>query len=323
VRHRSTLVAGAVALAAGATIVIGTIAIGSFSRADAGEAATDLVRSEMTPQGLARHRADFEIATSATEELYSEAFPAIAAELGLSPDEFEQQVQLRYPAIAEFLSEERRDEAYAFAEGIVANLELHQEDFAQADAIPVSWMPMDLGPWLAIALGGLLAVVGLVTLLRPSPVAVATIALIGLALVVGPLVTRFPQKAVAARDLLDSLTFTEELSAETRDLKEAGDAATEELEQRLVPDVAAALGITAAEFDSIIDARFPAIARASPQFEEIFDRYEARVRIREQGLHVIPVAADYPLASIAWWAVGLGALTAVAAGVALFRSRGS
>ena len=321
-RTRLTVLAGIVAVASGATIVIGTIATKSFSRADAGQAATDLVRSEMTPAGLARHRADFEIATAAVEELYSEAFPAIAAQLGVSTEEFDQQLQSNYPAVAEFASSERREEAYAFADAIVTNLERHQEDFEEADAIPVSWMPMDIGPWLAVGLGGLLALAGVIALVRGSRLALVVVAALGAALVVGPLVTRFPQKADAARDLLDSLTFGEELAAQTRALADAAEAATEEAEGSLFPDLAAALGVTSAEFDTLLTERFPDIARARPQFDEIFERYDARVRIREVGVDVVPTAAAYPLTAIGWFAIGLGAITAIPAIAALVaRSR--
>lgn len=321
-RSKLTLVAGIVAIASGAAIVIGTIATKSFSRADAGQAATDLVRPEMTPDGLAQHRADFEIATAAVEELYAEAFPVLAAEVSLTPEEFEQQIEANYPAVGEFISSERREEAYAFAEAIVANLERHQEDFEEADAIPVSWMTMDVGPWLAVALGAVLALAGVIAVLRPSRLALAIVAVLGLALVVGPLVTRFPQKAYATRDLLDSLTFSTELAAETRALGDAANAATEELNQELLPDIATALGLTQTELDERIAESFPAIARAGPQFDEIFQRYDARIRIREEGTDVIPIAAAYPLTEIGWFAIGLGALTAVPAIAALVaRSR--
>jgi hypothetical protein len=308
-----------VAIASGAAIVIATIAVHSFSGADAGERATDLVRRELTTEGLARHRADFELSKAALEQLYLEALPAFALELGLTPAEFEQQVLSRYPTLAQLAPAEVRAAGYEFAEGIVANLENHQTDFVQADAIPVGWLPMTAGPWLAVAFGAVLVAAGLLTLLRPSRLALWLIAVLGIALIVGPLVVRFPQKASAARDLLESLTFSTELAAETRVLMETAEAATVEVEERLFPDMAAALEMTPAQLDALVAQRYPAIATARGQFDEVFQRYEVRVQIRERAVGIVPEAQRYPLTAVSWWAFVPGALTALAAGAALAR----
>jgi hypothetical protein len=323
VRNRSkyAVIAGAVAIASGAAIVIATIAVHSFSSADAGERSTDLVRSELTAQGLARHRADFDLTKAAVEQLYGQAFPAFAQRLGMTPTQFDQQVLPRYPAVAQFAPVERRDAALRFAERVLMNLERHEQDFADADAIPVSWLPMSLAPWLAVLVGIVLVAAGAIVLVRPSRLVLAVVAAIGLALVIGPLVTRFPQKANAAKDLLDSLTFSDALAAKTRAFVESGKAATDQLEHRAFPDLAAALNMTPAQLDEFVSQRFPAIATARSQFDDVFRRYDRRARIREVGVSLVPKAQRYPLTAVVWWALVPGILIALTAGVAVWRTR--
>jgi hypothetical protein len=317
--------AGAVAGASGLVFVGATLAADTFSRADAGEAATDLVRPELEPDGLASHRADFELTRAATDALYDEALPGNAADLGLSRAQFEAQVLPDYPAVDALADPAVRADTLAFADGIVSNLEAHQHDFAEADAIPVGWLPMTAGPWVAVVLGVVLVVAGAWVALRPGVAPLAVVAVLGLAAVVGPIAVRYPQKAAAADDLLATLNVTPEIAARTRDLLESAEAAQDELEQRLFPDLAAARGMTAAEFDADLAARFPAVAEGRTAFPAVFERYETRVQIREGGLEVIPEAKRFPLTAVTWWSVIPGALTAVAALlalVALRRARG-
>jgi hypothetical protein len=315
--------AGIVAAASGLAFVGGTLAADTFSRADAGEAATDLVRPELEPAGLAAHRADFELTRAATDELYAAALPGFAADLGLSPAQFETQVLPGYPAVAALADPAVRADTLAFAEGIVANLEAHQHDFEEADDIPVGWLPMTAGPWVAVVIGMVLVVAGVWVALRPTAAPLVVVAVLGLAAVIGPIAVRYPQKAAAADDLLATLNVTPEIAARTRDLLESAEAAQAELEQRLFPDVAAARGMSAAAFDADLAARFPAVAEGRVEFPGVFERYEVRVQIREGGLAVIPEAKRFPLEAVTWWSVVPGALTAVAAIAALLVLRSS
>jgi hypothetical protein len=300
--------------------VAATFAAHTWSRADAGEHATDLVRVELTT-GLAQHRHDFETTKAAVQQLYDEAFPAFARELGITKQQFDQQITAQYPAVAALLSPEPRRDSLAFAEGIVSNLERHQDDFNEADALPVDWLPLTVAPWLAFGFGSLLAIVGAWALVRPTAVAVAAIGLLGLLAVLGPLVVRFPQKASAANSLLATLNVTPAIAAHTRAVLVSARSANEELEQRVYPDLARSLRITSPELDARISERYPALAAARLEFNDLFQRYERRVAIRETGLTIVPEAKKFPLTSVTWWSTVPGGLTAISAGVALALSR--
>ena len=137
----------------------------------------------------------------------------------------------------------------------------------------------------------------------------------------GPLITRFPQKADAAERLLGTLNVTPAIAAHTRDVLEAAGAALDETDQRLFPDVAAQLHETPQQLDATIAERFPAVARLRAQEAAVYRRYERRVEIREAGLKVIPEAKKFPLQSAFWWTVVPGALAVIASALALVSLR--
>ena len=310
-----------VAILCGLTLVLAIIASSTFSRADDGQRATDLVRAELTRQGLARHRADYELAKNGVQQFYDEALPAFAMQLGITPQAFGQIVEARYPAVGKLADPSVRAQSFTLADSIVTNLERHQHDFEEADAIPVSWLPMTVGPWVGVVVGVALMLTGVWALIRRTRLPLALIGVLGLLLIVGPLITRFPQKADAAERLLGTLNVTPAIAAHTRDVLEAAGAALDETDQRLFPDVAAQLHETPQQLDATIAERFPAVARLRAQEAAVYRRYERRVEIREAGLKVIPEAKKFPLQSAFWWTVVPGALAVIASALALVSLR--
>jgi len=306
-----------VAIVGGLTLIAVIFAGSTFSRAEDGQRATDLVRAELTTRGLARHRADYELAKSGVDQFYDEALPAFAEQLGMTPQAFAQFIETRYPSMSKLADPTVRAQSFALADSIITNLEQHQHDFEDADAIPTTWLPMTVGPWVGVVAGAALMVAGLWALFRPARLPLALIGILGLSLVLGPLVTRFPQKAHSAERLLATLNVTPAIAAHTRDVLEAAGAALDEMEQRFYPDVAARLYETPQQLDAMISTNFPAVARLRAQRAAVYRRYEHRVEIREAGLQVIPEAKKFPLESAFWWTVVPGALAAMTAAFAL------
>jgi hypothetical protein len=320
-RSALVVIAAAISLVAGIAIILATLLSHSFSRAEAGEKTTDFVRSELTAEGLARHRRDFEAIRDGVNQLFDEAIPSFALALDMTNEELRADIQESYPAVAVFAPPDFRTEGFAFAEKVLVNLESHRLEFQEADRIPVGWLPISAGPWIAVAGGGLLVLLGLLSLLRPGPGMLWPVALLGLSLAAGPFLVGFPHRADAAASLLESLKFTPEIVTHTRDLFDAGEAALHQLEETVFPDLATELGLTGTELDGLIAAQFPAIDAARADVEGILRRYEHRVEIREQGLTLIPRAQAYPLRAVTWWAVVPGAMILLASGAALAVTR--
>jgi hypothetical protein len=308
--------AAAVAVTVGLVVLVGIVVSHLPSAADAGEAATDLVRPELTAGGVAQHRADFELTKRATDQLVDQAMPAIGSLLGLSPA----QMDSRYPNIA--TARAQRATIYPFAEKIVANLERHQSDFAAADDIPLPGLPMTAATW--IALGAIVVMIALAVLViwrADQPAPLIALALFGLCLVVGPYATGYPGKAKKADSVLDSLNVSHELAAQTRTHFNTMVAAANEFEQQTVPDLVKATGVSRQTIDAQLSAQFPALSEGRQQFAAVFARYDARVSIRERGVDAVNEAKKFPLRSVTLWTVVPGLAVLLTATGALVDER--
>ncbi|MEO8697758.1 MAG: hypothetical protein ABI658_29945, partial [Acidimicrobiales bacterium] len=305
----------AVALTVGAVLLVAVLASNLFSRADAGEAATDLVRPELTVEGVTQHRADFELTKRATDQLVDEAMPAVGDVLGLTAA----QLNSRYPRIA--AAGAQRSTIYPFAEKIVANLERHQTDFEAADDIPLAGLPMSAAPPFAVAAIVVLIACALLTLLRRGRVWLIALAGYALVLIIAPFATGYPDKATKAASVLDSLNVSHELAAQTRAHFDTMAAASEEFEQKTVPDLLAATGASRSALDQQLAAEFPALTEGRQQFAAVFRRYDARVSIRERGVDSVIEAKRFPLEAVTWWMVIAGAVVFAAALPALVHER--
>ncbi|MEO5841556.1 MAG: hypothetical protein ABIQ73_04245 [Acidimicrobiales bacterium] len=313
VRHPHTMrrVAAGVALTVASVLLVALLTSDLFSRADAGEAATDLVRSELTVEGVTQHRADFELTKSATDQLIDVAMPAVGDVLGLSAA----QLNNRYPSIA--AAGAQRSTIYPFAEKIVANLERHQANFAAADDIPLAGLPMTAAPPIAVFAIVVLIACALLTLLRRGRVWLVALAGYALLIIVAPFATGYPDKATKAADVLDSLNVSHELAAQTRAHFDTMVAASVEFEQKTVPDLLAATGGSRSRLDQQLASEFPAVAEGRQQFAAVFRRYDERVSIRERGVDRVNEAKRFPLEAVTWWTVVAGAVVLAAAAVAL------
>ena len=310
-------VAAVVALTVGLVLLVAVLVSNLFSRAEAGEAATDLVRPELTVEGIKQHRADFELTKRATDQLVDETMPAVGEALGLSAV----QLEARYPRIA--AAGAQRSTIYPFAERIVANLERHQADFQSADDIPLAGLPMTAAPPIALAAIGVLIAGAALTWLRPGRVLLIGLAGFALLLVVAPFATGYPDKASKADAVLDSLNVSHDLAAQTRAHFDTMAAAADEFEHKTVPDLVAVTGGSSSRLDQQLAAEFPAVAEGRRQFAAVFRRYDERVTIRERGVDSVEEAKRFPLEAVTWWMVVAGAVLFTAAALSLAYERRS
>jgi hypothetical protein len=301
------------AIATGLLFLGLTLGFGGFARAQAGEDILDAVRPQAVDEGLDELQAGIATYRAMVDAHVGSAIPAFARSLGQSEQQFDRTLQQQYPQVAD-LDTRGRDVA-AFGERIFANLERHEGDFKEADAFPVSWLPAVAAPAFAVAFGLALAVAGGATLLIRSWAGPLAVAVCGLVLIAGSLAARLPQKAAATENIVSSLTINNETGRQTRAHQDYARASFAEFFDRLVPDVARALGTSSAALTAELDRQFPAIARGRAEFDAIFDNFEAGVVFRETNGDEFSDVKDIPLEATAWGAVGLGVVL-LAGGVA-------
>jgi hypothetical protein len=312
---------GIVSMVLAVVLVVGLPAFDAFGRASAGERLVDAARPTVGEEGIVELRTNLDVLVDGFDEL-RRTFPVIAEELGVTETQLEQRFRADYPAVAPLL--EREPEIRAAFEKTVSNLELHQDDFDAADDIPVGGVPMTVVPWAMLGLAIVLGVVGFLLWRTGRSWALWVVAGVGLVLVVGTLALRIPQKSDQAADLVDSLTFSEESAAKTREQFEVAEGFVDTVLEDLLPDVAAELGTTTDALHQDLGRQFPRLSEVRPGIRPALDRIELDVRFRETRFRDGQDVQDVPLRALPWFVVGLGAvlvLTAAFALVADSRSR--
>ena len=279
------------------------------------ERTADLVRPDMTDAGLARHRQDFETARIVLVGLDKDVLPATAAGLGTTPARLRGQIDANYPAVAKLLAE--KDLIVPFAELGVSNLERHQEQFQRADELPVTWLPGYALAFLNLALAAAVIASGIVLLRsraeRTRRAAFGVVLAASAILIVVSLALEIPDKARNAQTVLDSLVPTQQVVDRTEASLATARAASTELDQRLFPDLATALGTTPLGFQQALAREFPAIAVALTEIPGTLDHYDARVAIRTAGAPDLRTLKGLPVGTLGWFAPAFGLLLAMVA----------
>jgi hypothetical protein len=287
------------------------------------ERVADLVRPEMTDAGLARHRKDFESARNTVAGLTNEVLPSLARSLGVPTERLRGQIDAGYPAVAKLLAEQ--DQIVSFAEQSLSNLERRQRDFHHADALPVRSVPGYTGGVVDLALAlGVIACGA--TLLRAhggrAKTALAGLAVASAVLVVVPLILQVPSKAASAQTVLDSLNPSTAVVARTETSLATAQAASAELNQRLLPDLAAAIGVSPPALQAAIAREFPQVGAGLQELPAVLGRYQDRAAIRSGGAPDLRTLKNVPVGALGWFGPAYGLVLGTITGwAALFARR--
>jgi hypothetical protein len=313
-------VAGVMGVVAGLTLVVGTFAVGGFRAAAAGERLLNLSRPELTKEGTVALRRDFNNVNATGVEIATVIIPAYAQAEGVRVDQLPGLLAVRYPALAKEAAE--APSTAVFTEKAISNIEAHQHDFAPADDIPTSFLPLTVAPAITLGLGIVLIVSGLFALRRSS----GRGPLIAM-LVTGIVILAFTfgggtfHKVSATHDLISSLNITKASADETRSRLDTATAGGQELASKLLPDLQAKMGMSNQQFDAFLTARAPHLAVIRSDVGRAISRFEIDARIREQGFRDFGIIKDVPIRALPWLYVVSGVLAVLGGGVALIAYR--
>ncbi len=306
-------------LALGAVLAVSSIA--EFWVGRKAENVSDLVRPEMTDEGLAQHRADFELMRGALVGLERDVLPAAASALGSTPERIKADIAASYPAVAKLLAEQGA--IIPFAESSLMNLERQQSRFENADSYPVGWAPGYSFAFVDFLVAAVIIGAGVDLLLRGRlrrPTLGAVLG-VGLVLIVLPFALQAPSKTSDAQTVLDSLNPSEAVVLRTQTSIATANAAAAELDQKLIPDLAKALGVNRQGFDAAIARQFPQTAAGLKEVPDALERYDTRLAIRVGGAEDLRTLKKLPIARLAWFdpAFGVVLLVVVFGGMAVLR----
>ena len=151
-----------VAAVVGAALIVLPLALNVPGKTKAVDGLTNAFRPAFTEPGTAQLRTDFDTVQAMDEELEGEMLPALATQLKVSPTQLEELLGKEYPAFAAGLA--ALPESLPRFDGLVGGIEANQANFNDADSIPWASTNTTTLLWLFIVPGGLLLLVGGISL---------------------------------------------------------------------------------------------------------------------------------------------------------------
>ena len=306
-------IAAGLVVAVGVVFIVVTFVNNLFAVGPAFEELIDDFRPVLTDESLAQARSDIAGLEAAGQEFQDAVAPGMAQALGVTPEEFGAMVQSNYPAVAQGMA--ALPEITPTFSGLVDTLESQQDLFASADAIPTDDLPATTVPWI-ITIGGILAIVLGVLLFLPGRLWGILTAVLGVALLAGTFALSLPQKAADADELNDNLKpiYTQELIDNANGALAVVAAMGEEMQTKMLPDLAQQLGMSAEELGGFLAQNFPATAAAIQTMGESLERFQGFVGTFETNLENYETIQPVAFSPIIWMMVIGGIIILIAGG---------
>jgi hypothetical protein len=308
------------ALVLGAALLAVPFVLSLFPRTSAAERVTDRFRNMMSADGLIELRTDFETVRGTGEELIGELLPRLATELGVTEAEVDDLLGAEFPAVATGVREV--PSVLAFVDPVITTLEADAEEFRRADAIPVGDVPVTVGPWMFLGLGVAFLAVGGLLLTGAARSSVVAALVLGAAVAVAPFAVSFPQKASDGDHVAEVARIG--LSQEGADKAQRAmvvlDAMFAEIEAELLPSLEQRLGLSESELQAFLAADFPRISEGLDRWPAIQPKGHSLADKQTASVDDFAEADRIPYTALPWLLIAAGAVLAVVAGAALFRT---
>ena len=292
-------VAAAVVVVVGIVFIVLILVNNLFAVGPAFEEMIDDFRPVLQEEALAQAQADVDGLAAAGEEFGTQIAPAMAQQLGMTPDEFGAMVQSQYPAVAQGM--QALPEITATFTGLIQTLDSQRELFESADAIPTDDLPATTVPWIILVSGLAAIIVGVLMLLPGRTWAIVAVAL-GAGLVIVTFALNLPQKAADADELNENLTpiYTQELIDGASASLTVVTAMGQQMQAEMLPDLAAQLGMSQDELNAFMGQNFPATAAAMQTMPETLQRFESFVGVFAMNLDNYETIQPVSITPIIW-----------------------
>ncbi len=313
-------------VAAGLLVVIGagfvavTLAANLFHVGPAFDRLTTDFRPVMTQKAIQTDQQDIAALTAASTEIQSRMIPALAQQLGMTPAEFGSMMTTQYPAVATGLAAVPQITP-AFS-GLVTTLDEQRPYFKAADAIPTSSVPATSVPWSLFVVGLLTAGVGVWVWFKPRGSAVA-VTVVGAALVAIPLILSMPHKASYADTMNENLkpVYTQQLITQADSSVATLSAMGTEMQQKMLPDLAAQLKMTPQQLNTFMGQNFPDTSAALAGLPASLGRFQNLVATFDGRLSDYNTLKPVSFVPIVWFMIGGGAALFLLGGAGMVVTR--
>ncbi len=313
--------AGAIVILVGAVFIGSVIANNLFSVGPAFERMSDGFRPAMQSGPIAQLRSDLQGFAAVNGEFNGPAGQQLAAALNMTPEQFQAFMAQRYPDVATGM--QQLPTIVQQFQGVVNTLAAEQGNFAKADAIPTGNLPATTVPWGLLIAG--IALIGLGTWIVVHPVRMVAIVAIALggALVIAPLLMNLPSKAQAADTMNDHLrpVYTAQLIGNGKAALATVGAMGQQMQSKMLPDLAAQLKMTPADLQAFLQQNLPATSGALQAMPAAMELFQSLIATFGQHLSDYQTLTSVAFVPIVWTMI-VGGIVTVLAGVWAFLVEG-
>lgn len=298
-------------VAAGLLVVIGagfvavTLAANLFHVGPAFDRLTDDFRPFMNQKTLQTNQNDINGLAAANTEIQTKMMPALAQQLGMSPQQFSTMMTQKYPDVAAGLA--ALPQVTPSFSGLVGTLDEQRPYFKAADEIPTASIPATSVPWSLFAVGLLTAGLGVWVWFKPRGSAVA-VTLVGAALIAVPMALNMPHKASYADTLNDNLkpVYNQQLVTQADSSLTTLSAMGTQMQQQMLPDLATQLKMTPDQLNAFMGENFPATTAALSTMPASMGRFQTMVSAFDHRLNDYGTLKPVSFEPIVWFMIGGG-----------------
>jgi hypothetical protein len=299
-------------VAAGLLVLIGagfvavTLAANLFHVGPAFDRLTTEFRPLMTQKAIQTDQQDIAALTAASTEIQNKMMPAMAQQLGMTPAQFSTMMTTQYPAVAKGLA--AVPQITPSFSSLVTTLDQQRPYFKAADAIPTTSVPATSVPWSLFGVGLLTAGLGVWVWFRPRGSAVA-VTVLGAALIAVPLILTMPHKASYADTMNSNLkpVYNQALITQADSSLTTLSAMGTEMQQKMLPDLAAQLKMTPDQLSTFMAKNFPATTAALTGLPQSLGRFQNLVATFDGRLSDYNTMKPVSFEPIVWFMIGGGA----------------
>jgi hypothetical protein len=256
--------------------LVSTFALGFPEKTKAVDGLTDDFRPVFADKGLNQSESDIDTINKFAAEFQTEAVPALAKQLGVTPEQFVEIVSKQYPDVGAGVRE--LPTSLPYFNGMVSGLGQEQSNFQKADSIPTSFLPAQSVHWLFVMLGVVTIAIAGLGLAKPtrSTAFLGAAAGLGVAVIGVTLILSVPAKAEAVDGMTNEFrpVFTEKGAAQTRDYLTTVEKMNTELTTEALPGLAKMLKVTPQELGASLGQNFPDVGSGLQQMPQILARFD-------------------------------------------------
>jgi hypothetical protein len=289
----------------GVALIAGTFAFQMFSRAPAFEKMTNDFSRNVTPATVAALRTNVADLRAGGTELATKGLPQLAALLKLTPEQFATLAQQQFPALTAAVTQIPQTTAgFDALLGVIASQDAHLHSAA---AIPSKGISTTVVPWLILGTGIVALALGLKAGVRwTSMIAVA----LGALMIIGVFAFSLPSKTSDADALNKAIKpfFTQQQIDASRAAMTGLNTTSQELINKVLPAIAAAQHVPAAQLTTQFAGQFPALTRALISLPDATDKVTALTAVFQRNLANFKKVEPFHFAAATWTVAVAGLL---------------